>query len=110
MLISKSQKIPLIIGHRGASRDAPENTLASFRLAWSHRADGIEADFRLAADGTIVCMHDATTGRTTGENLEIAAATAEELRCLDAGTWKGSAWSGAVVPTLDEVLLSLIHI
>ena len=107
MQITSPQKLPLIIGHRGASREAPENTLESFRLAWSHGADGIEADFRLAADGTIVCMHDATTGRTTGENLEIAAATTEELRRLDAGAWKGSVWSGAVVPTLDEVLAAV---
>ena len=107
MLILKPQKIPLIIGHRGASREAPENTLESFWLAWADGADGIEADFRLTADGAIVCMHDATTGRTTGKDLEIATATMKELRCLDAGAWKGSAWSGAVIPTLDEVLAAI---
>ena len=107
MLISKSQKLPLIIGHRGASREAPENTLESFRLAWSDGADGIEADFRLTADGVIACMHDATTGRTTGEELEIAASTMKELRRLDAGAWKSAAWSGAGIPTLDEVLASV---
>ncbi len=102
-----SQKLPLIIGHRGASREAPENTLESFRRAWSDGADGIEADFRLTADGTIVCMHDATTARTTGKDFEIAATTVEELRRLDAGAWKGATWSGAVVPTLDEVLAEI---
>ncbi|HIJ82199.1 MAG TPA: glycerophosphodiester phosphodiesterase [Desulfuromonadales bacterium] len=107
MPISGSQKLPLIIGHRGASREAPENTLESFRLAWSHGADGIEADFRLTADGAILCMHDASTGRTTCEDLEIAASTAKELRRLDAGAWKGSAWSGAGIPTLDEVLAAV---
>jgi glycerophosphoryl diester phosphodiesterase len=109
MLKASSQKLPLIIGHRGASREAPENTLESFRSAWSHGADGIEADFRLTADGSIVCMHDATTGRTTGEDLEIAASTVKELRRLDAGAWKGSVWSGAVIPTLDEVLAAIPH-
>jgi glycerophosphoryl diester phosphodiesterase len=109
MLISKPQKSPLIIGHRGASREAPENTLESFRLAWADGADGIEADFRLTADGAIVCMHDATTGRTAGKDLEIATSTVKELRCLDAGAWKGSAWSGAVIPTLDEVLAAIPH-
>lgn len=101
--------IPLIIGHRGASREAPENTLESFRLAWEQGADGIEADFRLTADGRIVCMHDETTGRTTGVNLSIADTPLEELRRLDAGLWKGAAWSGAVIPTLDEVLAAIPH-
>jgi glycerophosphoryl diester phosphodiesterase len=98
---------PLIIGHRGASRDAPENTLESFRLAWAQGADGIEADFRLTADGRIICMHDATTRRTTGVEVIISGATLEELRRLDAGRWKGADWCGAVIPTLDEVLAAM---
>ncbi|MDD2580904.1 MAG: glycerophosphodiester phosphodiesterase family protein [Desulfuromonadaceae bacterium] len=100
-------KIPLIIGHRGASRDAPENTLESFRLAWEQGADGIEADFRLAADRRIVCMHDPTTGRTTGVDLNVADTPLESLRRLDAGHVKGEVWSGAMIPTLDEVLAAL---
>lgn len=104
MLTGTPHTLPLIIGHRGASRDAPENTLESFRLAWDQGADGIEADFRLAADGRIVCMHDETTGRTTGRDFKIADTPLAELRRLDAGFWKGSDWSGAVIPTLDEVL------
>lgn len=92
--------LPLIIGHRGAPRQAPENTLESFRLAWDQGADGIEADFRLTADGRIVCMHDATTARTTNGDLSVAEVTLKELRTLDAG-------AGAVIPTLDEVLAAL---
>lgn len=109
MLTGTSNILPLIIGHRGASRDAPENTLESFRLAWEQRADGIEADFRLTADGRIVCMHDETTARTTGADLRIADTTLEELRRLDAGLWKGAAWSDAGIPTLDEVLEAVPH-
>ena len=97
----------LIIGHRGASREAPENTLESFRLAWAEGADGIEADFRLTSDDRIVCMHDDTTVRTTGVDLKIADTPLKELRRLDAGLWKGAAWAGAVIPTLDEVLAAL---
>ena len=52
-------RTPLIIGHRGASREAPENTIASFRLAFEQGADGIEADFRLTARSS-ACM---TTAR-----------------------------------------------
>lgn len=98
---------PLIIGHRGAPRQAPENTLESFRLAWDQGADGIEADFRLTADGRIVCMHDATTARTTNGDLSVAEVTLKELRTLDAGIRKGAVRAGAVIPTLDEVLAAL---
>lgn len=104
MLTDTPHTIPRIIGHRGASRDAPENTLESFRLAWEQGADGIEADFRLSADGRIVCMHDASTARTTGVDVNVADSTLKELRRLDAGRWKGAAWQGAMIPTLDEVL------
>jgi glycerophosphoryl diester phosphodiesterase len=107
MLTYTPHNLPLIIGHRGASREAPENTLESFRLAWDQGADGIEADFRLTADGRIICMHDETTGRTTGVDLKIADTPLDELRRLDAGLWKGTAWSGAVIPTLDEVLAAI---
>ncbi len=106
-MLSDKLKIPLIIGHRGASREAPENTLESFRLAWEQGADGIEADFRLTADGQIVCMHDETSWRTTGVDLRIADSSLKELRRLDAGLWKGAGWSGAMIPTLDEVLAAI---
>ncbi len=109
MLTDSQKKFPLIIGHRGAPREAPENTLESFRLAWEQGADGIEADFRLTADGRIVCMHDETTGRTTGVDLRVADTSLKELRRLDAGHGKGAAWSGAVIPTLDEVLAAIPH-
>lgn len=95
---------PLIIGHRGASFDAPENTLAAFRLAFAQGADGIEADFRLSSDGEILCIHDATTGRTAAANLRVATHSHTELRRLDLGTWKGTQWQGERMPTLAEVL------
>lgn len=99
--------VPLIIAHRGASRDAPENTLAAFRLAWQQGADGIEADFRLTADGRIVCLHDASTLRTTGADLRVDASSLAELGGLDAGSWKGREWGGERIPTLDEVIACL---
>ena len=95
---------PLIIAHRGASFDAPENTLAAFRLAFAQGADGIETDFRLSSDGEIVCIHDATTRRTAGTNLRVARHSLEELRRLDFGVWKGAQWQGERIPTLAEVL------
>jgi len=95
---------PLLIAHRGASREAPENTLAAFDLAWQQGADGIEADFRLTQDGRIVCLHDAGTGRTAGVDLTVAAASFDELRQLDVGSWKGAEWQGERIPSLEEVL------
>ena len=96
-----------LIAHRGASRDAPENTLAAFRLAWEVGADGIEGDFRLTGDGEIVCLHDATTGRTAGTDLAVAATSLARLRELDAGAWKGDAWRGERIPTLREVIATI---
>jgi len=97
-------QIPLIVAHRGASRDAPENTRASFRRAWEQGADAIEGDFRLTRDRRVVCIHDDRTGRTCGAHRIVADSTLAQLRELDAGGWKGPRWSGERIPTLDEVL------
>jgi glycerophosphoryl diester phosphodiesterase len=97
----------LLIAHRGASREAPENTLAAFGLAWQQGADGIEADFRLTRDGRVVCLHDDTTGRTAGVELAVAEASLDELSQLDVGRWKGTRWQGEHIPTLEEVLARL---
>ena len=93
-----------IVAHRGASYDAPENTLAAFRLAFEQGADAIEGDFRLTSDSNIVCVHDKDGKRTLGSKVSIAHSTLEQLRKLDAGSWKGSNWVGERIPTLDEVL------
>jgi glycerophosphoryl diester phosphodiesterase len=95
----------LIIGHRGASFDAPENTLASFKLAFEQNADGIEGDFYLTKDGRIVCIHDKRTKRTAGGvDLDVTSSTLEELRRLDFGAWKNPKYAGERIPTLEEVL------
>lgn len=95
-----------IIAHRGASHDAPENTLAAFRLAWEQQADGIEGDFHLTRDRQIVCIHDATTERVAPDSapLKVAESTLAELRQLDVGSWKDPKYAGERIPTLREVL------
>jgi len=93
-----------LIAHRGASRDAPENTAAAFALAWRQGADGIETDFRLTRDERVVCIHDASTGRTADRDICIADSTLKELRQLDMGAWKGDAWRGERILTLEELL------
>jgi glycerophosphoryl diester phosphodiesterase len=98
-------KAQLIIAHRGASHDAPENTLAAFKLAWEQNADGIEGDFYLTKDGKIICFHDKTTKRTAGGvDIDVASSTLEQLRKLDVGSWKDPKYAGEKAPTLDEVL------
>jgi glycerophosphoryl diester phosphodiesterase len=96
-----------IVAHRGASGDAPENTLAAIRLAWAQQADAAEIDVRLTADGQIVAFHDPRTLRTTGDDLAIAKTTLADLKTLDAGLWKGEEWIGERIPTLTEVLAAV---
>jgi len=98
---------PQFIAHRGASFDAPENTLAAIHLAWEQRADAVEVDIHLSKDDKIVVIHDDTTGRTTGENHIVRELTLTELQRLDAGAWKGSQWTGQRIPTLDETLATV---
>ena len=98
---------PLIVAHRGASHLAPENTLASFNLAWQRGADLIEGDFYLSSDGIIITHHDNTTKRTAGVDIAIHDQTLAELKRLDAGSWKDPKWAGETIPTLDEVLKTI---
>lgn len=97
----------LIIGHRGASYDAPENTLASFNLAWDRGADGIEGDFFLSSDGRVVCIHDKDTERVSGVKYVVANTTFDKLRTLEVGAWKDEKWRGEKIPTLEEVLATV---
>jgi len=96
-----------IIGHRGASHDAPENTLASIRLAWKQNADASETDVHLTKDGQIVVFHDFNTRRVAGRNRKVADQTLAELKQLDVGSWKGKAWAGERIPTLAEYLAAI---
>ncbi len=93
----------LIVAHRGASHDAPENTIPAFELALEQGADALEGDFFITADNEIVCFHDRTTGRVAGTDLVVEESTLEELRQLDVGSWKGDEWEGTGIPTIAEV-------
>jgi glycerophosphoryl diester phosphodiesterase len=96
-----------IIAHRGASHDAPENTLAAFKLAWEQKADAVELDIWLTKDGKIVCLHDDNTKRIAGRDHKVADQMLAELRVLDAGKWKSRQWVGEKIPTLDEALATI---
>jgi glycerophosphoryl diester phosphodiesterase len=103
---------PLIIAHRGASYDAPENTLIAFEQAIAEGADGIEFDVRLAGDGVPVCIHDLTLRRTGLRDGHINRLSADELASVDVGTWFNlrfpkrarAEFAEARIPTLAEAL------
>jgi len=80
------KKSPLIIGHRGASALAPENTLAAFARAFEDGADGIELDVRLARDGVPVVIHNPSLSHTGGLRARVARLTSERLGQTDVGT------------------------
>lgn len=96
--------VPLILGHRGARREAPENTLPAFRRALEVGADGVELDARLCADGTVIVLHDDDLARTTAGRGRADQLRYEEIRRLDAsGRW-AETYPGTYVPTLAEAL------
>jgi len=97
-------KLPMIVAHRGASADAPENTLAAFRLGWKQNADAIEGDFFLTSDKQIVAIHDSDTQRTAGVAGDVRKKSSAELRTLDVGQWKHRDFAGERIPTLAEVV------
>ena len=93
-----------VVGHRGASGHAPENTMAAFRLAVEMGATFIETDLHLTRDAHLVCVHDATLERTTGSNAAVKDLTLAQLHELDAGSWFGAKFAGERIPTLDGIL------
>ncbi|MCL5269801.1 MAG: hypothetical protein M1457_04435 [bacterium] len=103
MAESRPERID-VIAHRGASAQAPENTLAAFRLAHEMGADWFELDCQFSRDGHLVVMHDGQLDRTTNGRGPVAARTLAELRRLDAGGWFDPRFAGEPVPTLGEAL------
>lgn len=95
---------PLIIGHRGASKFAPENTLSAFRLALESGADGIEFDVRLTKDEIPVVIHDDNLKRTGGKPDLVSQLLVDDLQQFDVGEWfHTNSFSGEQVPTLKQV-------
>lgn len=100
---------PLILGHRGSSATAPENTLAAFSQSIRDRADGIEFDVRLSRDGVPVVIHDATLKRTGRIDRPVSELTAAELPQVDVGSWFAEqrqttkTFAGETLPSLAQV-------
>jgi len=96
-----------IIAHRGASHDAPENTLAAVNLGWKRNADAVEVDVFLSKDNRIVAIHDKNTKRTTGHDGLVKEMTWPELRKLEAGGWQDREYKGEPIPLLSDILATV---
>ena len=94
----------VVVAHRGYSAVAPENTLAAFRAAIEAGAPAAECDVYCTSDGHVVLLHDNTVDRTTDGTGPITGMTLEQVKQLDAGSWKGEQYKGEPVPTLAETL------
>ncbi|MCE9684292.1 glycerophosphodiester phosphodiesterase family protein [Halomonas alkalisoli] len=92
------------IAHRGSSMAAPENTLAAIEQALVDRADYVEIDVRITADGEVVLYHDRSLQRLTGDPRNVRDLTLEELQAFDVGSWFGDAFVGERIPSLDDAL------
>jgi len=106
---------PAVVAHRGASADAPENTLSALLEAVRLGADVVEFDVRRTRDGAFVLCHDAGLERTTDarrslpgrSSWKVGDLTLDEILRVDAGRWKSPTYAGERVPTLDEALEAL---
>jgi glycerophosphoryl diester phosphodiesterase len=104
-----------VVAHRGASGDAPENTLAAIREAGRQEADWVEIDVVLSKDGVPVLLHDTNLARTTDVEERfpdrapwlVEDFTVAELKQLDAGSWFDERFAGEPIPTFREALLAL---
>lgn len=96
--------ITQIIAHRGASKDAPENTLPAFMLAYEQGAEAIETDVHLTKDHVPILMHDERVNRTTNGKGYVKDFTYKELKQLDAGSWFSNPFTGTQLISLEEFL------
>jgi glycerophosphoryl diester phosphodiesterase len=104
-----------VVAHRGASGDAPENTVAAIREAARQEADWVEIDVVMSKDGVPVLLHDTTLSRTTDVEEKfpdrapwlVEDFTVAELKQLDAGSWFGERFAGEPIPAFREALLAL---
>lgn len=98
------ETIPFVIGHRGACRHAPENTLPSIRKAAELGVDWVEVDIKLSADGVPFLMHDNDLQRTADGEGATSGLKWAELATLDAGSWFDPAFAGTSLLRLDTLI------
>jgi glycerophosphoryl diester phosphodiesterase len=96
-----------IIAHRGASFDAPENTIHAINLAWKQNISKVEIDIHMTKDNRIVVIHDSNTAKIAIKNLTVKKELFATLRTLDIGSWKHKKWRGTKIPSIEEILATL---
>lgn len=94
----------LILGHRGASAYAPDNTRSAFEMAIKMGADGVETDIHLTKDGIPVIQHNYTIDKNSNGSGWVEELTLDELSMLDFGSWFSDDFKGEKILTLDECL------
>lgn len=106
-----AERAPIVVAHRGASAEWPENTIPAFVAALDAGAQVVELDFHQTKDGVLVCLHDKTLDRTTDartvfgdKDVAIAERTWDEIAALDAGRWKDVRFADTRIPTLEAAL------
>lgn len=101
---TQSEKNIYVAAHRGWCSKYPENTMIAFRAAAELGVDQIEIDVRVTKDNELVIIHDSTVDRTTNGTGKVCDLSLEELRALDAGSYKGEEFAGTKIPTLREFM------
>ncbi|KNC48402.1 glycerophosphodiesterase [Thecamonas trahens ATCC 50062] len=95
---------PMAVAHRGASGDAPENTMPAVKAALAVHGAAVEFDVQITKDGVVIGMHDTTVDRTTNGKGKVNDLEWSYIATLDAGSWKSEKFAGTRVPRLEEVL------
>lgn len=102
-------KLPKIIGHRGACEYAPENTIESIHTAADMGVEWVELDVKLTKDQVPIIFHDDELDRTTNGHGLVAEATWEDIKQLECGSWFAEGFSGASIPSLEQVIDVLLE-
>lgn len=94
---------PSLIAHRGAGKQAPENTLSAMRLGAKHGFKMVEFDVKLSQDGAAILLHDDTIDRTSNAQGLASSYTLAELLNFDFGSWLNSHYTAEPIATLDTI-------
>ena len=106
-LIASDSMAIEIVGHRGSSFVAPENTKAALMLAWKQGAEAAECDVYLTKDNKIMLLHDRSVKRTGGVDVNIAETDSKVLKKIDVGSWKDAKYKGEKIPFLKDIIKAI---
>ena len=98
----KKKNYPLVVAHRGASMEAPENTLPAYIKAWDQGVDAIELDVRETKDKRLICIHDDSLGRVSESEYTVSQETLAALKTIDVGGFRSKKFANIYIPQLKE--------